>query len=129
MNHYADVDDDNIICNRACHGHRMSPVTDPETFVATFLPEEDAMQFLRRPLESTGWLMAALSLLFGVLMLVDPRAIEGAPAWLKPLKFAVSTAIYSVTLAWILRFLPAWLGHDYKPTRPFTPCVFRVMWF
>ena len=66
------------------------------------------MQFLRRPLESTGWLMAGLSLVFGVLMLVDPRLIEGAPAWLKPLKFAVSTGIYSVTLAWILRFLPAW---------------------
>lgn len=66
------------------------------------------MQFLRRPLESTGWLMAALSVLFGVLMLVDPRVIEGAPAWLKPLKFAVSTGIYSITLAWILRFLPAW---------------------
>lgn len=66
------------------------------------------MQFLRRPLESTGWLMAGLSLVFGVLMLVDPRLIEGAPAWLKPLKFAVSTGIYSVTLSWILRFLPAW---------------------
>ena len=66
------------------------------------------MQFLRRPLESTGWLMAGLSLVFGVLMLVDPRLIEGAPAWLKPLKFAVSTGIYGVTLAWILRFLPAW---------------------
>jgi len=66
------------------------------------------MQFLRRPLESTGWLMAALSAVFGVLMLVDPRVIEGAPAWLKPLKFAVSTGIYSVTLAWILRCLPDW---------------------
>lgn len=52
--------------------------------------------------------MAALSVLFGLLMLVDPRVIEGAPAWLKPLKFAVSTGIYSVTLAWILTFLPAW---------------------
>ena len=66
------------------------------------------MQFLRRPLESTGWLMAALTAVFGVLMLVDPRLIEGAPAWLKPLKFAVSTGIYSLTLAWMLRFLPAW---------------------
>ena len=66
------------------------------------------MQFLRRPLEFVTWLMLALGLLFGVLMLADSRAIEGAPAWLKPLKFAVSTAIYSATLAWVLRFLPGW---------------------
>lgn len=66
------------------------------------------MQVVRRPLESTGRLMAGASVLFGVLMVADPRLIDGAPAWLKPLKFAVSTGIYSVTLAWILRFLPGW---------------------
>ena len=66
------------------------------------------MEFLRRPLEFATWLMLALGLLFGVLMLADPRVIEGAPAWLKPLKFAVSTAIYSATLAWVLRYLPDW---------------------
>lgn len=66
------------------------------------------MSALRRPLESVTWLMAGAAILFGVLMLADPRVIEGAPAWLKPLKFAVSTGIYSLTLAWILRFLPAW---------------------
>jgi hypothetical protein len=33
---------------------------------------------------------------------VDPRVITGAPAWLKPSKFAISTAIYALTLAWIL---------------------------
>ena len=66
------------------------------------------MPILRRPLESVTWLMAALGVVFAVLMLVDPRVIEGAPAWLKPLKFAVSTAIYSATLAWVLRFLPDW---------------------
>ena len=35
-------------------------------------------------------------------LLVDPRAITGAPAWLKPAKFAVSIAIYSFTLLWLL---------------------------
>ena len=30
---------------------------------------------------------------------VDPRAITGAPAWLKPAKFAISSAIYGLTLA------------------------------
>lgn len=66
------------------------------------------MTILRRPLEFVTWLMAVLGLLFAVLMLADPRVIEGAPAWLKPLKFAVSTAIYSATLAWVLRYLPDW---------------------
>ena len=41
-------------------------------------------------------------------MLVDPRIITGAPAWLKPFKFAVSTAVYSLTLAWIFGWLPDW---------------------
>jgi len=35
-------------------------------------------------------------------LLVDPRVITGAPAWLKPAKFAVSIAIYSFTLLWFL---------------------------
>jgi len=34
--------------------------------------------------------------------------ITGAPAWLKPLKFAISTAIYSLTLAWIFESLQDW---------------------
>jgi hypothetical protein len=33
---------------------------------------------------------------------LDPRVITGAPAWLKPLKFAASTAIYSLSFAWLL---------------------------
>ena len=41
-------------------------------------------------------------------LLVDPRIITGAPAWLKPFKFAISTAIYSLTLAWIFGWLPDW---------------------
>ena len=30
------------------------------------------------------------------------------PAWLKPFKFAVSTAVYSLTLAWIFGYLTDW---------------------
>ena len=40
---------------------------------------------------------------------VDPRIITGAPAWLKPAKFAVSITIYTVTLAWIFTLLPEWV--------------------
>jgi hypothetical protein len=51
-------------------------------------------------------LVAAGASLVG--MLVDPRIISGAPAWLKPFKFAISTAIYSLTLAWIFGWLSDW---------------------
>lgn len=32
----------------------------------------------------------------------DSRQLVGAPIWLKPFKFAVSSAIYGITLAWLL---------------------------
>ena len=35
-------------------------------------------------------------------LVADPRQITGDLAWLKPLKFAVSIAIYCATLAWLL---------------------------
>lgn len=41
-------------------------------------------------------------------LIVDPRTITGAPAWLKPAKFALSTAIYMLTLAGIFTLLPEW---------------------
>lgn len=63
---------------------------------------------LRSPLGRVTVLMGVLAVVFGALMGLDPRVVEGAPAWLKPAKFAVSTAVYSATLAWVLTFLPAW---------------------
>jgi hypothetical protein len=39
---------------------------------------------------------------------IDPRVITGAPAWLKPAKFAASIAIYTFTLAWIFSLIPEW---------------------
>jgi hypothetical protein len=41
-------------------------------------------------------------------ILADARIIAGAPAWLKPFKFAVSTAVYSLTLAWVFGSLTDW---------------------
>jgi hypothetical protein len=38
-------------------------------------------------------------------LIVDPRVITGAPAWLKPAKFAISTSIYTFTLVWLLSFV------------------------
>jgi hypothetical protein len=61
-----------------------------------------------RPL--TGlWLLMLAALAVSVAGLVlDARLITGAPAWLKPVKFAMSIAIYSLTLVWAFSFLPSW---------------------
>jgi hypothetical protein len=56
----------------------------------------------------TGLFLAALMVPFGIGLLIDPRVITGAPAWLKPLKFAISTALYAFTLAWVFTYLPDW---------------------
>lgn len=60
------------------------------------------------PLTCVGLLMLlALPVSLAGLAL-DPRTIGGAPAWLKPAKFAASTAIYSLTLAWVFTWLTGW---------------------
>lgn len=54
-----------------------------------------------RPLMIVGLACAALVPLGLVGMLIDPRVLLGAPIWLKPVKFAVSIAIFCVTWAWL----------------------------
>jgi hypothetical protein len=49
-----------------------------------------------------GVAMAALTPVLAALAVVDDRVLLGAPLWLKPLKFAISLALYSATLAWML---------------------------
>ena len=61
------------------------------------------------PLTITGVLMAAALIPALAGLWLDPRVITGAPAWLKPAKFAMSTAIYVLTLAWIFTYLPEWV--------------------
>ena len=60
------------------------------------------------PLTATGIAMLPLLVLSVIGMVADPRTITNVPAWLKPAKFATSIAIYSFTLAWMFRYLPAW---------------------
>jgi hypothetical protein len=60
------------------------------------------------PLTAVGLLMLALTPVLGLAMVLDPREILGAPAWLKPAKFAVSTGLFCLTMAAILVCLPAW---------------------
>jgi hypothetical protein len=61
-----------------------------------------------RPLTAVGLLMSGVLMVTVVGLLVDPRSIAGSPAWLKPAKFAVATAVYSLTLAWLFSLLPEW---------------------
>jgi hypothetical protein len=61
-----------------------------------------------RPLTMTGLLMIPVLAAALAGLLLDPRVITGAPAWLKPAKFAASIGIYSLTLAWIFSLLPDW---------------------
>src|SRR3977135_4371488 len=61
-----------------------------------------------RPLTAAG---LGLLVVFGVMLAglaVDPRVITGAPAWLKPAKFAISTGVYALTLAWVMTYLRGW---------------------
>jgi hypothetical protein len=70
-----------------------------------------SLKFLRRsnkPLTATALLMVPVLVLSLAGLYSDPRTITGAPAWLKPAKFAVSISIYNLTLAWIFSHLPQW---------------------
>jgi hypothetical protein len=60
------------------------------------------------PLTATAVLMLAALVASVAGLWLDPRTITGAPAWLKPAKFAASIAIYSFTLAWVFTYLMAW---------------------
>lgn len=57
------------------------------------------------PLTAVGLVMLGVAVVSGAGVFLDHRIITGAPAWLKPFKFAVSTAIYSLTVAWIFTWL------------------------
>jgi len=66
-------------------------------------------------LRRAGAVSRALTLMGGAMVLlflatlagifVDHRVITGAPAWLKPAKFAISISIYCLTFVWLLRFV------------------------
>ena len=61
-----------------------------------------------RPLAFVGATMLLVLVVALVGLLLDPRGITGAPAWLKPMKFAIS--IYCFILLWMLTFVPHFIG-------------------
>src|SRR5688572_27759952 len=71
---------------------------------------------LHRVLMATAAGMLVLAVISGIGLIVDDRTLVGAPIWLKPLKFGISLAIYTATMAWLISLLTrgrkaaAWLG-------------------
>jgi hypothetical protein len=61
-----------------------------------------------KPLTAVGILMMPVFVLSLIGLFIDPRIITGMPAWLKSAKFAISIAIYTLTLAWVFQYLPEW---------------------
>ncbi|MEO6115247.1 MAG: hypothetical protein ABIP33_02585 [Pseudolysinimonas sp.] len=59
-----------------------------------------------RPLLVLAGVMALLAAGNIVGAIIDPRQVTGADVWLKPLKFALSTGIYSLALAWLIARIP-----------------------
>ncbi|GCE20095.1 hypothetical protein [Dictyobacter kobayashii] len=53
----------------------------------------------------TGLAMLPVILIAVVGLMVDHQVITGAPAWMKPLKFAISTIIYCFTFVYLLTFV------------------------
>lgn len=74
------------------------------------------------PLTLTGLLMLPALAFAAIGLIVDPRIITGAPAWLKPAKFAVSIAAYVFTLAWMFSFIPG-----FKSTRRIVAWVTAIV--
>ncbi len=61
-----------------------------------------------RVLTATSLFMLVALAVFAIGIISDSTIISGAPAWMKPAKFAASTAIFLGTLAWIYRFISVW---------------------
>ena len=63
-----------------------------------------------RVLAITGWIHLALLVGMLVISLFDSRLVMGINVWIKPIKFAMSIAIYVWTVAWLLEYLglPSW---------------------
>jgi hypothetical protein len=57
---------------------------------------------LNRPLSFVGFAHVALAIIALALLILDPRMLTGQLIWVKPLKFSISIAAYTLTLAWLL---------------------------
>ncbi|WP_128545773.1 hypothetical protein [Larkinella soli] len=62
------------------------------------------IQLDSRPLWLLGLGHLVLFVVLGVAALLDSRQLMGVSLWIKPMKFAISIAIYTLTLAWLLTY-------------------------
>ncbi|WP_326946181.1 hypothetical protein OG439_43370 [Amycolatopsis sp. NBC_01307] len=58
------------------------------------------------PSRYAGAAFGVVAVLCVAAMLVDHRTLEGAPIWVKPLKFAISGSLYFFTWSWLVSLLP-----------------------
>ena len=65
-----------------------------------------ALRKSHAPMIALAVLCAGLAVFFTAGIFLDPRYITAQPAWLKPLKFAISTGLYFISMAWLLSHLP-----------------------
>ena len=78
----------------------MSITTAPKTTARAALGIPDIRW--HRPLVLLFFAMVALTVVSAVGLMVDGREVTGLNVWAKPLKFAISTALYAITLAWLI---------------------------
>lgn len=60
------------------------------------------------PLAWMAVAMAGLAVVSATGWVLDDRTLVGQPIWTKPLKFALSFAVYALTLAWMTSLLGRW---------------------
>ncbi|MET1065440.1 MAG: hypothetical protein ABWX85_10780 [Arthrobacter sp.] len=76
--------------------------------LAATIPSLAVQTRWHRPLLWLSLVMAASAVAALAGLIIDPRQLDGAPLWAKPLKFSVSILIYALTLSWLLGQLQRW---------------------
>jgi hypothetical protein len=89
---------DRATVSPAAGGQRPDMLLDPRRLLRHAYAANRSLTIL-----SVLMLAALIVTLIG--LMIDPRVITGAPAWMKPFKFAVSIMLYSGTLLWMLSFV------------------------
>jgi hypothetical protein len=82
----------------------MQTALQPQSTVRPFAFRQQAWQD-HRLLTLAAFLHVLLIPIFVIAWIVDPTVISGTPAWIKPLKFAISGGIYLFTFAWLVGYV------------------------
>jgi hypothetical protein len=103
------------VCVRSSLTYKEKPMQSTlSTHTLPALSDAEPRRLLRQawdfnwPLTLAVLLHLALIPIFAVAIFVDPQVITGVPAWIKPLKFAISISIYSLSFLWLLIHVQGW---------------------